>query len=278
MIGGAEMKAIDTHAHVFFIPDMYDYEHNGQSHPFPMFEYMDRHNIEYCSCVACSEIQNEETVKEVQNNPRLFGIGYIDVHNMYHSLNNFYKYSKEGIFRGTKMHPYIKGFKLDSPEVYPIYDACMELDIPALFHTGFTAYGTHGFDPPGKESILKYSQHGFVADFANVLEQYPDLKIIFAHGGGNWYREYLGLCERFPNAYFDLSWLRHYLDRMLPAVTIHEWIEHMVKILGPHRILWAGEGSLPEDVLECKGLTDTQKEDILWNNAYALFKLGDKKG
>lgn len=271
------MRAIDTHAHVFFIPDMFDYKHNNQSHPFHMFDYMDRHNIQYCACMACSDIENEATEKEVAANNRLFGIGYIDVHNIYHSLNNFYDKCNKKIFRGTKMHPYIENYKLDDPQVFPIYEACLELDVPLTFHTGFTTYSTWGMDPPGKQRIIKYSQHGFVPDFANVLEHYPDLKIIFAHGGGNWYREYLGLCERFPNAYFDLAWLRHYTDRMLPSVTIQEWIEHMVKILGSKKIVWGGEGSIPEDVIECKNLTDQEKEDILWNNAFELYKLSDKE-
>ena len=105
-----------------------------------------------------------------------------------------------------------------------------------------------------------------------MLEKYPKLKIVFAHCGGNFYRELLCLTERFENAYLDTAWLRHYAERAFPTVDIHDWIEHAVKIAGSEKTLFAGEGTLPGDIRQCR-LTDEQKEDILWRNAAKLYKL-----
>lgn len=258
---------IDTHAHVFFLDAHVDYENK------PLFQYMEEQNIDMCSCIAAANREMEGVIENVRKYPdKLFGIGYVNVHDMENSLRELRKNAKEGIVKGIKMHPYVEDYIVDDPALDILYETCLELDIPLLFHNGLVTFSTWPSDEPGKVKTTKYNCIGFPNQFAAVLEKYPKLKIIFAHFGGNFYREFLCLTERFENAYFDTAWLRHYAERMFPPQDIHAWIAHAVKILGSEKILFGGEGTLPEDILQLN-ISETEKENILYKNAQKLFKL-----
>ena len=80
------------------------------------------------------------------------------------------------------------------------------------------------------------------------------------------------MAERFPNLYLDTAWLAHYAERMMPPVSVQDWIEHAVKFAGSKKIIFGGEGTYPVDIERCH-LTQTQKADILYENAKKLYKL-----
>ena len=259
-------KVIDSHCHIFV---MDSYEHYKDR---PLFEYIEHFAIEKCAVIACNERENEQVIEAVQKNrDKLFGIAYVDVHNMEQSLDKLRHYVKEGIFRGVKMHPYCNDFQVDSPEVFPVYETCIELDIPVLYHTGWLNFSD--LDANNKsENVYQYSCIGFPVQFGTVMEKFPDLKLICAHFGGNFYQEFLGMAERFPNFYLDTAWLAHYAERMFPPMSVQDWIEHAVKFIGSKKVIYAGEGTYPVDIERCN-FTQEQKEDILYNNAKTLYKL-----
>ena len=258
---------IDTHAHVFFLEKFIDYDDK------PLFQYMEEQEVDICSCIAAANKENIGVIENVQKyKDKLFGIGYVNVQDMEHSLKMLRENVDKGIFRGIKMHPYVEDYIVDDPALNPLYETCLELDIPLLFHNGIVTFSSWPSDEPGKTKLTKYECIGFPHQFAKVLERYPELKIIFAHFGGNFYRELLCLTERFENAYLDTAWLRHYAQREFPSTDIHRWIEHAVSIVGSKKVLFAGEGTLPSDILQCN-LTEDEKADILYKNAKELYRL-----
>ena len=235
---------IDTHAHVFFLDKFIDYDDK------PLFQYMEEQKVDRCSCIATTKAENAAMLESVEKyGDKLFGIGYVNVHDMENSLKELRDNVGKGVVRGIKMHPYVEDYVVDDPMLDPLYETCLELDIPLLFHNGIVTFSTWPSDEPGKIKTPKYECIGFPHQFAAVLE----------------------------NAYFDTAWLRHYAARQFPPVDIHRWIEHAVSILGSKKILFAGEGTLPSDIKECK-ISEEQKEDILWKNASDLYKLGDECG
>lgn len=263
---------IDTHAHVFFLDKFIDYDNK------PLFQYMEEQGVDICSCIATTKAENSAMLDSVEMfGDKLYGIGYVNVHDVESSLMQLKVNVEKGIVKGIKMHPYVEDYTVDDPMLDPLYKTCLELDIPLLFHNGIVTFSTWPSDEPGKVKMPKYECIGFPHQFARVLEHYPKLKIIFAHLGGNFYREFLCLTERFEHAYMDTAWLRHYAARQFPPVDIHEWIEHAASIAGAEKILFAGEGTLPSDITQCR-LSEEEKEDILWRNARKLYKLTVKQG
>ena len=258
-------KVIDSHCHIFV---MNGYEFFKDR---PLMEYIDHFGMEKNAVIACNERENDEVIEAVQKYPdKLFGIAYVNVHDMDNSLAKLREYVKRGIFRGVKMHPYCNDFQVDDPAIFPVYETCIELDFPVLYHTGWLNFSD--IDANNKsDNVYKYSCIGFPVQFGTVMEKFPELKLICAHFGGNFYQEFLGMAERFPNLYLDTAWLAHYAERMMPPVSVQEWIEHAVKIVGSKQIIFGGEGTYPIDIERCR-LTQEEKEDILYNNAKRLYK------
>jgi len=107
---------------------------------------------------------------------------------------------KELGLKGVKFQPAAQGFKPNDRRFYPLYERCVELGIPALFHVGNTGYGAGA---PGGDGIkLKYVRPIYLDD---VAADFPGLTIISAHPAWPWQEEMLAIAMHKGNVYMDLS-------------------------------------------------------------------------
>ena len=109
--------------------------------------------------------------------------------------------------KGLKLHPMLQEFHPNDRGVYPIYEKCVELGIPVLFHTGATAIGA---GMPGGGGIrLTYGRPIYMDDLA---ADFPELTIIMAHPAIPWHDEQIAIALHKPNVFIDLSgWAPRYL-------------------------------------------------------------------
>lgn len=153
--------------------------------------------------------------------------------------------------KGVKIHPDIQKVQLDDPRMLRMYELC-EGRLPMLIHTGDKRY-----DNSNPNRLLP------------ILEKYKDLTVIGAHFGG-WsiwedaWRDYAGR----DNFYVDCS-------SSLYAIT-PEKAKELIDIYGADRVLFGTDYPLwtPESEIERfmrLDLTEGEREDILYNNAAALF-------
>lgn len=257
---------VDSHMHVWSMEDVDYYEDKT------IYQYMDENQIDKTALIAISEKENAEMKRIVLEQPdKFFGIGYVDVKQMDASLKRLEEGVKGGYVRGIKLYPYAEHFMLDDDAINPVYEKCLELDIPVLLHVGFQRSSLVHPSQVGA-APCKYATLGYPVQFGTVLEKYPKLKLIMAHMGGDTYFQCLSICMRFENAYLDTAWLQYYAENQFPQVTVKDWIEHACKYLSSEKVLYGGEGTLPRDIL-ATDISDKEKQDILWNNAAKLYKL-----
>lgn len=153
-------------------------------------------------------------------------------------------------FKFVKLHTLAWGVDPTSGIAYDVYDACMENDVPVMVHTG-----PHGmpFSVPGM--------------YMPVVEEYPDLPIVFAHMGGAYTlcQEAIYMAERHENIYLDTT------------LVLNMYLRRALETLGADRLLMAAEHSSNVPValtkIECIGATDAQKAKILGGNAVELYDL-----
>ena len=99
-------------------------------------------------------------------------------------------------FRGLKLYPTYNHFYPNDAFMYPLYSAAERLDIPVMFHTGSSVF---------ENSRIKY---GNPISFDDVAVDFPNLKIIMAHGGrGPWYEEAITMVRLHKNVYIDITGL-----------------------------------------------------------------------
>ena len=153
--------------------------------------------------------------------------------------------------RGVKLHPDIQKVQLDDPRMLKMYELC-EGKLPILIHTGDNRYD---YSNPNR--------------MIPILEAYPNLTVIGAHFGG-WsiwedaWRDYAGR----ENFYVDCS-------SSLYAIT-PEKAKELIEIYGVKRVLFGTDYPLWTPEIEIErfmklDLSDSEREDILYNNAAALF-------
>lgn len=153
--------------------------------------------------------------------------------------------------RGVKLHPDIQRIAIDDPRMHQIYKLC-EGRLPILLHTG-----DHRYDFSNPNRMMP------------ILEQYPNLTVIGAHfGGWSVWEEATRTLNKYENFLVDCS-------SSLYAIS-PEKAKELIDVYGVHRVLFGTDYPLwrPEEELERFmkiELSDTEREDILYNNASKLF-------
>lgn len=101
--------------------------------------------------------------------------------------------------RGVALRPFIYELAPTHARMYPIYAACVELDIPIWFHLSIN-YSTNTMEV----------ERPIYLDV--VAQDFPELKMIAGHGGWPWVAEMTAVAWRNPNIYIDIaSYLPKYL-------------------------------------------------------------------
>lgn len=254
---------IDTHCHVW------SFEKVEYHKDLTIHDYLKDYNIDMISMIAMNNLENNKVRGIVQREPdKFFGFAYVDPRNLVSGIAGLEEGVRAGYFRGVKMYPYFEHYDLDSRTLYPLYEACLRLDVPLLFHMGWVNLDIDASN--GRKG--RYIYAGFPTQVGSVLEDFPKLKMILAHLGGNYYYECLALAERFENVYLETAWLQYYSVRFFPPVDLSDWILHATSFLGSKKIIFGGEGVYPDDILKTD-LSDGEKADILGGNAKSLLKL-----
>lgn len=96
--------------------------------------------------------------------------------------------------RGVKIHPYGAELQPNDRRAYPLYEAVEGLGIPIIFHTGP--------GPLGTRADISHVRH-----FDDLCVDFPGLKLILAHFGGDGYTTAHMLAWRYENVYVDVAFL-----------------------------------------------------------------------
>jgi predicted TIM-barrel fold metal-dependent hydrolase len=114
----------------------------------------------------------------------------------------------------VKFHPSLQAFAPDDPQYWPVFAACQEQGLIALFHTGTSGIGAR--QPGGQGIRLDYAQP---LRLDPVAAAHPDLTIVAAHFGWPWHMELIAIALHKTNVYIDIS---GWSPRRVPAEVIGE--------------------------------------------------------
>ncbi|MBW2257281.1 MAG: amidohydrolase [Deltaproteobacteria bacterium] len=167
--------------------------------------------------------------------------------------------------RGIGMRPFMFGIPPHHPDMYPLYAACVDLDIPVWFHMGIN-YST----------LTMEVERPVYLDV--VAQDFPDLKIIAGHGGWPWVPELMAVAWRNPNVYLDIASIEpKYLARPGSG---WETLMHFGNTVLQDQVLFASTWvfmgksirQLADEVMKLP-LRDAVKRKWLYHNAARLFGL-----
>jgi predicted TIM-barrel fold metal-dependent hydrolase len=158
-------------------------------------------------------------------------------------------------FKGLKLYPTYNYFYPNEARMYPIYAVAQDLGIPVLFHTGSSVL---------KNARIKYGNPIF---FDDVAVDFPDLKVVMAHGGrGAWYDEAMTMVRLHKNVYIDLTGL--------PVRKLPQYFPEIDRF--SHKFVFGTDWPqvvIKESIAKFSqiGLSETSRERILGGNAAGLL-------
>ncbi|MBA3297827.1 MAG: amidohydrolase [Acidobacteria bacterium] len=147
-------------------------------------------------------------------------------------------------FVGCNLNPDPSGGYWTDPPLgdewwYPLYDKMQELDVPAMMHASATC--NPAFHTTGSHYLNVDSTAFMQLLESRIFQDFPRLKIILTHGGGNVpYQEarYRALCILNKWEPFEEFIRRLYFDT---TVYSRDAMEVLVKVVGVDNILFASE-------------------------------------
>jgi predicted TIM-barrel fold metal-dependent hydrolase len=102
--------------------------------------------------------------------------------------------------KGVKFHPSLQAFAPNDPTYWPVFAACQERGLVALFHTGTSGIGAG--QPGGQGIRLDYARPILLDP---VAAAHPELTIVAAHFGWPWHLELIAMALHKTNVYIDIS-------------------------------------------------------------------------
>lgn len=184
--------------------------HAVSDDPHRLVAFMDERNIERLvminyvtpAVVGFTEEANEHSARMARAYPdRLIPFGGIDPRRVPDVAAEMDRLLGDLGLQGIKLHPphqlfrandYLRGDDLRG--LATVYEKCIAYDVPMMVHTGTSVF------PRAR------NKYGRPLDLDDVIVDFPDLKVILAHGGRPlWMDEAFFLLRRSHNVYLDIS-------------------------------------------------------------------------
>ncbi len=168
-----------------------------------------------------------------------------------------------------------RGLRPDDPRFEPYFALAEELDIPVAIHLGEGPPAAARF--PGYQDYRASMGSPFMLE--NVLRKHPKLRIYVMHYGSPLVDEMIAMMFTHPNLYVDVAcnnW-------SFPRAQFYDALKRMVDagfikriMFGSDQMYWPGAiGEAIKSIESAPFLDDSQKRDILYNNAARFLRLSD---
>jgi uncharacterized protein len=213
-------------------------------------------------------LTNQEVADVVKKYPRQFtGFASVDPWKDKWAVEEMERAIKELGLIGAKFHPGVQAFYPNDKRFYPLYEKIVELNVPALFHTGTNGLGAG--TPGGMGIRMDYTRPIYLD---HVAADFPQMTIIGAHPAWPWHEEMLAIIGHKTNVFMDLSgWSPKYIPKAIMDEARTRLQDRILfgsdyPFISPERWLADFDG--------LGGFSPEVREKILYTNAARILKLG----
>jgi hypothetical protein len=239
------------------------YHETGVS-PEQMVEMMDQAGVEKVMLSAMSRpgswiVSNEDVARFVQQFPdRFVGVAAINLEKPLEAVHQLRHTVKDLGFKAVRVLPWLWQRPPNDKFYFPIYVACIELDIPFCTQVGHTG------------SLLPSEPGRPIPYLDEVAVTFPELAIVAGHIGTPWVDEMISVAWKHKRVYIDTS---AHLPQRYPQQLIH-----YIRTYGQDKVLF-GTNFPQFSFGKCIGqlssleLPEVVLQKFLSENACRVFKL-----
>ena len=257
------MKVIDVHTHIWpdklaqravdHVGNYYSYEMHGKGTISDLKISAEKAGVEkfviHSSALKASQVEDVNTATASHLSEMVAGFGTL--HPDYKDFEKEIRRIRELGLRGIKLHPDFQFFNIDDRRMYPAYEIIRDEKLPVLFHMGDVKY-----DYSSAVRLLK------------IMADFPGIIVIGAHLGGHLKWDEAEELLVGKDLYMDCSSTSRKLS---PEIA-----RRIIRNHGAEKILFGTDYPIErhdegiENFLKL-GLTDSENEKILYDNAYNLI-------
>ncbi len=236
-----------------------------------------------------ARLVNEDLLSYVNYDPKRFqALANVPLQDVNKAVSEL-KWAMQNGFKGAELSTNVNGLNYDDRSLWPFFRAAEDLDAFLFFHP-------HA--PAGADRMKSFYLANTIGNpldntmavasiiFGGLLDQCPDVKLCFAHGGGyacfGMPRMDRGFQVR-PEAKRNITSLpSDYLKKIYYDCLTHgpDELQYLVNKVGSDRVLLGsdfpfdmGLDSPPEWISQMQFLDDPSKQAILGGNAQRLLKI-----
>jgi predicted TIM-barrel fold metal-dependent hydrolase len=226
-----------------------------------MVAEMDAAGIDLAMCSAGPLIPNSFVVEALARHPQRFiGVASADpwLDGPMAAVRTLRSMVLDHGCKALKLEPFINDRLLTEAGWYPLYAACVELDVTLQVQVGQS----------GAPSYV--SETGRPTYVDRVAVDFPDLRIVAGHIGWPWTDEMIAIAQKHDNVWIDTS--AHQPSYYPPSFT------HFLRTFGSHKVLWGSDWPIldfPRALrgIDELGLSPEGRAAFFAGNAAEAFKL-----
>lgn len=244
----SRVKKIDAHSHIgkFGSPFYIDFDEER------LLAQMEEYNIEKTILCPAGCHLNEEVTAVYRHHPdRIIPLCWVNANEGQQGYDMLEHYLRDDNFAGVKMQPLFDAFTADSPLVDPIMELAEQYKKPVFIHCGHPPYSL-----PWQIGLL--------------AERHPNVPVVMihmGHGHGVYIEGSLNMAYKYENLFLEVS-----------GMPMGCQIKNAYETVGHERVMFGIDSPFHHPSVEIQrvntcGLTDSQLEDVFYNNAYKFMGL-----
>jgi hypothetical protein len=177
---------------------------------------MDRYGVS----IGLVEVSDEPAPTAVRKYPDRFRpIQYIDPNDITGAVRTIRRAHNEFAIRAVYSFPAGSGIPIDDRRHYPVYQACIDLDVPIIMNAGIVGPRV----PSASQNVMLFDQ---------VCYDFPELRIVMCHGAEPWEELAVKLMLKWPGLHYMTS---AFAPKYYPAAIID-----FANTRGADKIIYAG--------------------------------------
>ena len=239
--------------------------------------------------VAAATAVNDEIAGFVERWPdRFLGFGQLPMQRPDRAVAELERVMQIPGMVGAALGSHVLNANWDEPHLFPVLEAAEELGAVLFFHPAASRL---------KDALPRYHMRNYIANptettiaigsliFGGVVDRLPDLKMVFAHGGGYacW------ASARFDHGYGVRHEAREHIGSLPSEYLVRLWydslvhghanLRHLLDVFGTDRIVlgtdYPADMGQPDPLawVAGSGLTDAEQNAVLRDNVAGLLAI-----